>query len=134
MYALMATSSPFAFAYCIAIAILGGFFVVNLFLAVILTEFLDSIARIEAEKALEREGKGRKRLQLAVRAVIAANRFRRTGVMTREAVRIKRKRKKQARISIMREMLMPHLEISILERNLRLNLDGRRSEFRTPTY
>ena len=44
MYALMATSSPFAFAYCIAIAILGGFFVVNLFLAVIFNEFMTALS------------------------------------------------------------------------------------------
>ena len=44
MYALMATSSPLAFAYCIAIAILGGFFVVNLFLAVIFNEFMTALS------------------------------------------------------------------------------------------
>ena len=35
MYALMAAFSPLVFLYFFAIVILGGFFVVNLFLAVI---------------------------------------------------------------------------------------------------
>ena len=40
MYTTMDAASPFASLYFIAVAVLGGFFVVNLFLAVILTEFL----------------------------------------------------------------------------------------------
>ena len=40
MYALMDATSYLASMYFVAIVIVGGFFVVNLFLAVILTEFL----------------------------------------------------------------------------------------------
>ena len=39
-YAAMATVTPYAWAYFFVLAMVGGFFVVNLFLAVIFDEFL----------------------------------------------------------------------------------------------
>ena len=44
MYGTMNSVSPFAFLYFVVIAILGGFFIVNLFLAVIFDEFMTALA------------------------------------------------------------------------------------------
>ena len=41
-YAAMATVTPYAWAYFFVLAMVGGFFVVNLFLAVILGEFISA--------------------------------------------------------------------------------------------
>ena len=40
MYHLMTAVSPYVVVYFLAIALLGGFFVVNLFLAVVFDEFM----------------------------------------------------------------------------------------------
>jgi hypothetical protein len=45
MYALMRAMSPWVFVYFVAIVILGGFFVINLFLAVIFEETLEAQLR-----------------------------------------------------------------------------------------
>ena len=44
MYALMAAVSPYCFIYSTLIAVIGGLFVVNLFLAVIFDEFMTALA------------------------------------------------------------------------------------------
>eukprot|EP00966_Prymnesium_polylepis_P324716 7380737-Prymnesium_polylepis.1 len=56
MFALMNAVSPAAFVYFLLIAVLGGFFVVNLFLAVIFDEFMTAL---RVEKALEEEKKAK---------------------------------------------------------------------------
>ena len=77
MFALMASFSPSASVYFILIVILGGFFVVNLFLAVIFDEFLaaqqlnsakdaeaeraEAAAKLEAKREAKREGQGKRK-------------------------------------------------------------------------
>eukprot|EP00327_Prymnesium_parvum_P044618 CAMPEP_0205857742 /NCGR_PEP_ID=MMETSP1083-20121108/3824_1 /ASSEMBLY_ACC=CAM_ASM_000430 /TAXON_ID=97485 /ORGANISM="Prymnesium parvum, Strain Texoma1" /LENGTH=1580 /DNA_ID=CAMNT_0053219251 /DNA_START=327 /DNA_END=5070 /DNA_ORIENTATION=+ len=58
MYALMKVVSPYVWIYFIAFALLGGFFLVNLFLAVIFDEFLKSqksekLLTVENDKKVE---------------------------------------------------------------------------------
>lgn len=50
MYALMASFSPFAWIYFVAIVMIAGFFVVNLFLAVIFLEFGSAQTQIKADE------------------------------------------------------------------------------------
>ena len=47
MYGLRRTVSPYVFVYFVLIVILGGFFVINLFLAVIFEETLEAQLREE---------------------------------------------------------------------------------------
>ena len=53
MYVLMNICSEFAFIFFTLIVIFGGFFVVNLFLAVLLEEFLEKTQAEEANKVIE---------------------------------------------------------------------------------